>query len=196
MSAKKIMIIDNEEGLVVSAWIQGGDTPDDDAGRLPGATTVSGDLYAGHLPLQEYREWVRSVDVVVSTARHEYFGVAAVEETGRTFVENAILKAREASRVAALPAIADYSGLEVDALGGAPGVRSSRFAGEQASDADNNRRLLELLQDTSPSDFLRERTPTGFSFEICHPNSRIARQNQLIQEFEPVMNRRQSMRRR
>ena len=77
------------------------------------------------------------------------FGVAAVEETGRTFVENAILKAREASRVAALPAIADDSGLEVDALGGAPGVRSSRFAGEQASDADNNRRLLELLENVS-----------------------------------------------
>ena len=74
------------------------------------------------------------------------FGVSAVDETGRTFVENAILKAREASRVAALPAIADDSGLEVDALGGAPGVRSSRFAGERASDEDNNRRLLELLK--------------------------------------------------
>lgn len=75
------------------------------------------------------------------------YGVAPVEETGRTFVENAILKAREASRVADMPAIADDSGLEVDALGGAPGVRSSRFAGEAASDDDNNRRLLELLKE-------------------------------------------------
>ncbi len=77
------------------------------------------------------------------------FGIAAVDETGRTFVENALLKAREASRVAALPAIADDSGLEVDALGGAPGVRSSRFAGDSASDDDNNRRLLELLEDVA-----------------------------------------------
>jgi XTP/dITP diphosphohydrolase len=75
------------------------------------------------------------------------YGVAPVEETGRTFVENAILKAREASRVADMPAIADDSGLEVDALGGAPGVRSSRFAGEAASDDDNNRRLLQLMRE-------------------------------------------------
>jgi len=73
------------------------------------------------------------------------FGVSAVEETGLTFVENAILKAREASRAAGLPAIADDSGLEVDALGGAPGVRSARFAGESADDSANNRLLLERL---------------------------------------------------
>ncbi len=73
------------------------------------------------------------------------FGVAEVEETGLCFVENAILKAREASRVAGLPAIADDSGLEVDALDGAPGVRSSRFAGEGADDHANNLLLLERL---------------------------------------------------
>ena len=75
------------------------------------------------------------------------FDDAAVEETASTFVENALLKARHAARVAGLPAIADDSGIEVDALGGAPGVRSARYAGEDASDADNNRALLEALKE-------------------------------------------------
>ncbi len=74
-------------------------------------------------------------------------GLAAPEEAGDTFLENALLKARAASRRSALPAIADDSGLEVDALGGAPGVRSARFAGEGADDEANNRKLLALLED-------------------------------------------------
>ena len=73
------------------------------------------------------------------------FDVPEVEETGTTFVENAIIKARHAAGYAGLPAIADDSGLEVDALGGAPGVRSARFAGPDADDAANNRLLLERL---------------------------------------------------
>ena len=73
------------------------------------------------------------------------FAVPEVEETGLTFVENALLKAREASRVSGLPALADDSGLEVDALNGAPGIYSARFAGEPKSDARNNARLLERL---------------------------------------------------
>jgi len=72
-------------------------------------------------------------------------GIASIEETGHTFVDNALLKARHAARASGLPALADDSGLEVDALGGAPGVRSARFAGEQASDADNNALLLKQL---------------------------------------------------
>ncbi|WP_447554776.1 RdgB/HAM1 family non-canonical purine NTP pyrophosphatase [Vreelandella sp. EE22] len=75
------------------------------------------------------------------------FGVHDVEETGLTFVENALLKAREASRVSGLPALADDSGLEVDALHGAPGIYSARFAGEPKSDARNNEKLLNALAD-------------------------------------------------
>lgn len=73
------------------------------------------------------------------------FGVADVDETGLTFVENALLKAREASRLSGLPALADDSGLEVDALNGAPGIYSARYAGEPKSDARNNARLLTSL---------------------------------------------------
>jgi XTP/dITP diphosphohydrolase len=69
-----------------------------------------------------------------------------VDETGLTFVENAILKARSAAAISGLPAIADDSGLEVEALDGAPGVRSARFAGDDSDDEANNRLLLESLQ--------------------------------------------------
>ncbi|ACQ92589.1 non-canonical purine NTP pyrophosphatase, rdgB/HAM1 family [Tolumonas auensis DSM 9187] len=71
------------------------------------------------------------------------FNVESVPETGTTFVENAIIKARHAARVTGLPAIADDSGIEVDALLGRPGVYSARYAGEDASDEDNLEKLLE-----------------------------------------------------
>jgi XTP/dITP diphosphohydrolase len=74
------------------------------------------------------------------------FTRSAAEETGHSFVENAILKARFAAQVSGLPAIADDSGLEVDALGGAPGIRSARYAGEGADDEANNARLLREMQ--------------------------------------------------
>ncbi|CAD5287269.1 dITP/XTP pyrophosphatase [Alteromonas sp. 38] len=72
-------------------------------------------------------------------------GVEDVPETGTTFVENAIIKARHAAKVTGLPAIADDSGLVVDALGGAPGIYSARFAGEDATDSDNIDKLLSEL---------------------------------------------------
>ena len=72
-------------------------------------------------------------------------GVSEAEEPHLTFVENALAKARHAAAATGLPAIADDSGLCVDALGGAPGVQSARFVGEPKSDARNNARLLEAL---------------------------------------------------
>lgn len=74
-------------------------------------------------------------------------GVVEAEEPAVTFVENAILKARHAARETGLPALADDSGLAVDALGGAPGVRSARYAGAGASDLDNLNALLETMAD-------------------------------------------------
>jgi XTP/dITP diphosphohydrolase len=75
------------------------------------------------------------------------FSVSDAEETGLSFIENAILKARHACRSTGLPALADDSGLEVDALNGAPGIYSARFAGPGATDAENNSRLLHQLRD-------------------------------------------------
>ena len=74
------------------------------------------------------------------------FDVPEAEETGLTFVENAILKARNAAHYTGLPAIADDSGIEVDALKGAPGIYSARFAGVGASDEDNLQKLLQELK--------------------------------------------------
>ena len=74
------------------------------------------------------------------------YGVTDAEETGLTFVENAILKARNAAQHTGMPAIADDSGLEVDALAGAPGIYSARFAGEGASDRENLEKLLVELE--------------------------------------------------
>ena len=79
------------------------------------------------------------------------FGVEPPEETGATFVENALIKARAACAATGLPAIADDSGIVVDALEGAPGVRSARYAGPGASDADNVARLLEALRGVAPA---------------------------------------------
>ena len=71
--------------------------------------------------------------------------ITAAEEPFDRFIDNALAKARHASKLSGLPAIADDSGICVDALGGAPGVRSARFAGEHCSDTDNNQKLLSLL---------------------------------------------------
>lgn len=79
------------------------------------------------------------------------FNVPDVDETGTTFVENAIIKARHAAKITGLPAIADDSGLEVDALNGAPGVYSARYASdivENPTDDDNTNKLLNALENT------------------------------------------------
>lgn len=95
--------------------------------------------------LREFQQLLAPMGFAVTAQDH--FNIGAVAETGLSFVENAILKARHAAHYSGLPALADDSGLEVDHLGGAPGIHSARFAGEGASDAQNNRRLLSLLQD-------------------------------------------------
>jgi len=85
----------------------------------------------------------QDIEVIPQSA----FDVPEAEETGLSFVENALIKARNAARHTGLPAIADDSGLEVDALRGAPGIYSSRYAGAGASDRDNLEKLLAELAD-------------------------------------------------
>jgi len=88
------------------------------------------------------------------------FGLADAEETGLTFVENALLKARQAARATGLPALADDSGLCVDALGGAPGLYSARYAGADGNAARNIERLLGELEGVAD-------TARGASFHCC-----------------------------
>jgi XTP/dITP diphosphohydrolase len=92
----------------------------------------------------EAREILAELGLTV-ISQSEY-GVTDAEETGLTFIENAIIKARHAARHSMLPALADDSGLEVDALNGSPGVFSARYAGIGASDADNNAKLIKALE--------------------------------------------------
>lgn len=93
--------------------------------------------------LREMRQILQPLDIEVIAQTD--FDFPNAEETGLSFVENALLKARHAALHTGLPAIADDSGLEVDALNGAPGIYSARYAGPDATDADNNRELLSAL---------------------------------------------------
>lgn len=94
---------------------------------------------------------LREIQAVVDKQRYRLIAqselqVGEVAETGTTFVENAIIKARHAASQCGLGALADDSGIEVDALQGAPGVYSARYAGERADDAANNEKLLGALR--------------------------------------------------
>jgi XTP/dITP diphosphohydrolase len=86
-------------------------------------------------------------DLDIEVMPQRTLGIEDADETGVTFIENALIKARHATRCSGLPAIADDSGLEVDALGGRPGVYSARFAGANATDSENNLKLIESLRD-------------------------------------------------
>ncbi len=81
-----------------------------------------------------------------------YPNATSVPETGDTFQENALIKARAAFQLTGLPSVADDSGLEVDCLDGQPGVYSSRFAGEDVTYRDNNEKLLSMMQDVPASE--------------------------------------------
>jgi XTP/dITP diphosphohydrolase len=93
--------------------------------------------------LAEFRELLAGEDVTLESQRA--LGIEDAEETGASFLENALIKARHAARATGLPALADDSGLCVDALDGAPGVYSSRYAGQGAGDAANRALLLAEL---------------------------------------------------
>ena len=94
--------------------------------------------------LREFGEMLAPLGIEI--VPQQGLGIGDAEEPHRTFVENALAKARHAARRARLPALADDSGICVDALGGAPGVRSARFAGEPSSDARNNIALIDALR--------------------------------------------------
>jgi XTP/dITP diphosphohydrolase len=98
--------------------------------------------------LREFSELLANQGL--SLARQSDFGIEPPPETGNTFLENALIKARNAARITGLPAIADDSGIEVDALDGAPGVHSARYAGDQASDQANLDKLLAALSGRGP----------------------------------------------
>jgi XTP/dITP diphosphohydrolase len=96
--------------------------------------------------LAEIRELLKGIDVTVKSLA-DFPGCPDVVEDKETFRENALKKARAVAAYTGLPALADDSGLEVDALGGAPGVYSARYSGKGADDLKNNRKLLRELKD-------------------------------------------------
>jgi XTP/dITP diphosphohydrolase len=98
--------------------------------------------------LREFRALL--ADLPFAPVSQSALGVASPEETGATFLENALLKARHAAEASGAAAIADDSGIEVDALGGAPGIFSARYAGEGAGDVANNAKLIAALRGLPP----------------------------------------------
>ena len=106
-------------------------------------------VLATHNPgkLRELRALLSETDLECKSQAE--YRVPEVPETGQTFFENALIKARNACRYSGLPSIADDSGLVVDCLQGAPGVHSARFAGEKATDSDNLKKLLWAVREFS-----------------------------------------------
>ncbi|HOP46856.1 MAG TPA: XTP/dITP diphosphatase [Desulfobacteraceae bacterium] len=95
--------------------------------------------------ISEFKEILENFDIDIK-GLNEFFPIPPVEEDGKTFEENAVKKACYTSRILGLPAIADDSGLSVEALGGLPGVFSARYAGRQATDLENNIKLLDAMK--------------------------------------------------
>ncbi|MDP7072656.1 MAG: RdgB/HAM1 family non-canonical purine NTP pyrophosphatase [Candidatus Marinimicrobia bacterium] len=101
--------------------------------------------------VEEIRSFVGDMPITWMTLE-DFPHVGDIEETGETLLENSLLKARTVHTITGLPAIADDTGLEVDALDGAPGVHSARWAGEDAAFEDNINKLLHEMKDVQPSD--------------------------------------------
>lgn len=112
--------------------------------------------------LKELERILNPLGINAVSARDEGVSLDDVEETGTTFAENAFLKAEAAFKKTGLPSVADDSGLCVDALDGRPGIYSARYAGENATDADKNNKLLSELKDVPEKD----RT-ANFTCAIC-----------------------------
>lgn len=108
---------------------------------------VSRIVFASDNPgkIREVADIFRDSNVIVIPQGE--FGIESPEETGATFADNALIKARHAASACGLPAMADDSGIAVDALGGRPGVKSARYAGESATDAENLDKLLGEMVD-------------------------------------------------
>ncbi len=104
--------------------------------------------------LKEIKELLKDLEnlEVLSMLDFEELKNVEIEESGSTFEENAYIKALYVARATGLPAIADDSGLEVDALGGRPGVKSARFGGPDLTDEERNEKLLSLLRNVPPKD--------------------------------------------
>ena len=96
--------------------------------------------------LKEFQELMKDLPVEVRSLA-DYPEIGDIEENGATFADNAYIKAKAVYDATGSLAIADDSGLEVDALGGAPGIYSARYAGEEKDDAKNNAKLLAALED-------------------------------------------------
>ncbi len=112
--------------------------------------------------LKEISEKVKQFNIKIISQKEAGFNIE-VEETGKTFEENAILKAEAIYKTLGIPVIADDSGLEIDALNGEPGVYSARYAGPNATDKDRINKILNLLQDVE-----EEKRTARFKCDICY----------------------------
>ena len=115
--------------------------------KLPGKIVMAS---GNRGKLREISRILADLNIVI--VPQSEFSVSDADETGTTFVENALIKARHAAAATGLPAIADDSGLSVDALDGRPGVYSARYAGANATDAANNGKLLAELANVDDAD--------------------------------------------
>ncbi len=112
--------------------------------------------------LKELKQKLQNLDIDVVSQKEAGYNIDP-EETGKTFKENAEIKAKELNKISGLPVLGDDSGLEIDALNGMPGVYSHRFAGENATDEDRINKVLDLMKDVK-----EEKRTARFKTVICY----------------------------